>query len=98
MGPQPRSGRIMALPFSVFHPLPSAHAFMVNSSFPDEKPTMFFCGNNDEARTEMRTILEKFGHEPEDMGKTEAVRAIEPLCMLWRIPGFIRNQWTHSLS
>ena len=26
----------------------------------------------------------------------EAARAIEPLCMLWCIPGFLRNQWTHA--
>src|SRR6266496_2989118 len=31
--------------------------------------------------------------ETEDMGSVEAARAIEPLCMLWCIPGFIRNQW-----
>jgi hypothetical protein len=28
------------------------------------------------------------------MGKVEAARAIEPLCMLWCIPGFLSNHWT----
>ena len=32
------------------------------------------------------------------MGKAEAARVIEPLCMLWCIPGFIRNEWTHAFK
>ncbi|MFH0344185.1 MAG: hypothetical protein ACHBNF_19155 [Chromatiales bacterium] len=27
-----------------------------------------------------------------------AGRAIEPLCMLWCIPGFLRNEWVHALK
>jgi hypothetical protein len=27
------------------------------------------------------------------MGSVEAARAIEPLCMLWCIPGLRRNDW-----
>ena len=34
--------------------------------------------------------------ETADMGGVEAARAIEPLCMLWCIPGFLRNEWTHA--
>ena len=36
-------------------------------------------------------ILSQFGWEIEDMGKAAAARAIEPLCMLWCIPGFSRR-------
>jgi hypothetical protein len=32
------------------------------------------------------------------MGKVEAARAIEPLCMLWCIPGFLRNKWDHAFK
>jgi 8-hydroxy-5-deazaflavin:NADPH oxidoreductase len=32
------------------------------------------------------------------MGKAESARAIEPLCMLWCIPGFLRNEWTHAFA
>ena len=74
------------------------NTFMVNPTFPGGKPTMFYCGNNEEAKAEVRKILELFGHEAEDMGKAEAARAIEPLCILWCIPGFIRNQWTHAFK
>jgi predicted dinucleotide-binding enzyme len=73
-------------------------AYMVNPSFKEGKPTMFICGNSDSAKQTVSTILDQFGWETEDMGKATAARAIEPLCMLWCIPGFLRNQWTHAFK
>jgi predicted dinucleotide-binding enzyme len=57
------------------------------------KPSMFICGNDSGAKEQARAILDKFGWETEDMGAVEAARAIEPLCMLWCIPGMLRNDW-----
>ena len=71
---------------------------MVNPSFPGGRATMFICGNNDEAKQEVISILDKFGWQTEDMGRIEAARAIEPLCVLWCIPGFLKNQWTHAFK
>jgi hypothetical protein len=71
---------------------------MVNPQFKGGKPTMFICGNSDPARQQVTAILDKFGWETADMGKAEAARAIEPLCMLWCIPGFQNNQWTHAFK
>ena len=71
--------------------------FMVNPNF-ESKPTMFICGNSDEAKIEAKEIIEQFGWEVEDMGKAEAARAIEPLCMLWCIPGFRENRWSHAFK
>ena len=74
-------------------------ALMVNPEFGDDtKPTMFICGNNDDAKKKVQEILEKFGFEVEDMGKVESARAIEPLCILWCIPGFLRNEWSHAFK
>ena len=73
-------------------------AFMYKPDFPGGKPTMFICGNDDGAKKTVTDILTAFGHDTEDMGKAEAARAIEPLCILWCIPGFIRNQWTHAFK
>lgn len=73
------------------------NVFMYKPPF-KEPPTMFICGNNEEAKKEVTSILTSFGWETEDMGKVEAARAIEPLCILWCIPGFIRNQWTHAFK
>jgi hypothetical protein len=71
---------------------------MVDPKFPGGKPTMFICGNNDGAKKTVTGILDEFGWETADMGKAEAARAIEPLCMLWCIPGFLRNEWTHAFK
>jgi predicted dinucleotide-binding enzyme len=74
------------------------NAFMYKPNFPGGKPTMFICGNDEAAKKTVTAILTAFGWETEDMGKAEAARAIEPLCILWCIPGFIRNQWTHAFK
>jgi 8-hydroxy-5-deazaflavin:NADPH oxidoreductase len=72
--------------------------FMVDPKFKEGKPTMFICGNSEVARKEVTNILDDFGWETEDMGKAAAARAIEPLAILWCIPGFLRNQWTHAFK
>ncbi len=74
------------------------YARMVNPEFKGGKPTMFICGNDDAAKRAVTGILDQFGWETADMGKAEAARAIEPLCILWCIPGFLKNQWTHAFK
>jgi predicted dinucleotide-binding enzyme len=73
-------------------------ASMVNPQFKSGKPTMFICGNDETAKESVRAILEAFGWETADMGAVEAARAVEPLSMLWCIPGFLSNQWTHAFK
>jgi 8-hydroxy-5-deazaflavin:NADPH oxidoreductase len=74
------------------------NACMVNPQFKGGKPTMFICGNDDAAKRIVAGILDQFGWETADMGKVEAARAIEPLCMLWCIPGLLRNEWSHAFK
>ena len=59
---------------------------------------MFICGNDAEAKGTVAALLNSFGWDAEDMGGVEAARAIEPLCMLWCLPGFTRNQWSHAFK
>ena len=73
-------------------------AFMVNPDFGANRPTMFICGDDDAAKREVETILEQFGWESADMGGAVAARAIEPLCMLWCIPGLLRGEWNHAFK
>jgi 8-hydroxy-5-deazaflavin:NADPH oxidoreductase len=61
-------------------------------------PTMFIAGNDEAAKKIVTGILAAFGWETADMGKAEAARAIEPLCILWCIPGFLNNQWVHAFK
>jgi len=71
---------------------------MVNPQLPGGKPTMFICGNSERAKKTVAQICDQFGWETADMGAVEAARAIEPLCMLWCIPGFLHNQWMHAFK
>jgi predicted dinucleotide-binding enzyme len=74
------------------------NARMINPEFKSGKPTMFICGNDDAAKAKVREINDQFGWETADVGKAEAARAIEPLCMLWCILGFTKNEWTHAFK
>lgn len=74
------------------------NAFMYKPDFGGIKPTMFICGNDNEAKRKVTAILDSFGWETEDMGKIEAARAIEPLCILWCIPGLSGGSWTHAFK
>jgi predicted dinucleotide-binding enzyme len=74
------------------------NAFMVNPDFGGVKPTMFFCGNHEGAKSDAKAILDQFGFEVADMGAVDGARAIEPLCILWCIPGFLTNNWNHAFK
>jgi predicted dinucleotide-binding enzyme len=71
---------------------------MVDPTFTGGKPTMFICGNDEAAKKTVIGLLDQFGWETADMGAVEAARAIEPLCMLWCIPGFLRQDWVHAFK
>jgi len=74
------------------------NAFMVNPELPGGPPTMFICGNDAGAKAEVRGILEQFGWDIADMGAAEGARAIEPLCILWCIPGLTGGGWQHAFK
>jgi len=74
------------------------NTLMVNPVLPGGKPSMFICGNSEAAKKEATEILDLFGWETVDMGSVEAARAIEPVCILWCIPGFLRNEWSHAFK
>ncbi|MGQ0621356.1 MAG: NADPH-dependent F420 reductase [Panacagrimonas sp.] len=73
-------------------------AQMVNPQLPGGPPTMFICGNDASAKQVVNGILTQFGWEAADMGGVESARAIEPLCMLWCIPGLRSQQWNHAFK
>ena len=73
-------------------------AAMVNPDFGGVRPTMFICGNHEAAKREVQAVLDRFGWDTEDLGTVEAARAIEALCMLWCIPGFRQNRWSHAFK
>jgi len=74
------------------------NASMVNPRFKGGTPSMFICGNDADAKKTVSHLLDQFGWEVEDLGRVEAARAIEPLCILWCIPGFLRQDWVHAFK
>ncbi len=74
------------------------NARMVNPVFAGGRPSMFICGNDEAAKASVRVLVDQLGWDTEDMGRVEAARAIEPLCMLWCIPGLLRNEWSHAFK
>ncbi len=70
------------------------NAQMVNPQFAGGRPTMFICGDDVAAKKTVAAICDQFGWDVEDMGAVEAARAIEPLCMLWCIPGIANGDWS----
>jgi predicted dinucleotide-binding enzyme len=68
-------------------------ATMVDPKFRDGQATMFICGDNAAAKETVTRICEQFGWQVADMGVADAARAIEPLAILWCIPGFLKNDW-----
>lgn len=71
---------------------------MVNPDYGGVRPSMFICGDDSAAKTEVTALLDRFGWDTEDMGTVEAARAIEPLCVLWCLPGFLHNRWDHAFK
>jgi hypothetical protein len=71
---------------------------MVHPKYAEGKPTMFICGNDEAARQEVTALLNALDWDVADMGKAIAARAIEPLCQLWCILGFLNNEWTHAFK
>lgn len=73
-------------------------AFMVDPEFAGGPPTMFICGNHDNAKSEVSQIVAQFGWEPVDMGMMQSARSLEQLCVLWCLPGFLRGEWRHAFK
>ena len=70
---------------------------MVHPKFQDGPPTMFICGNNDEAKKLVTNdILTRFGWETIDIGGIEGSRLLEPLAMLWTTYYFKTSNGNHA--
>lgn len=73
-------------------------ALMVQPSLPGGTPTMFIAGDDADARAMAAGIVRQLGWDVEDLGSAVAARAIEPLCILWCIPGLRDNDWVHAFK
>jgi 8-hydroxy-5-deazaflavin:NADPH oxidoreductase len=72
---------------------------MVHPEFPNGPPTMFICGNNDNAKkTVVNEFLTRFGWESIDIGGIEGSRLLEPMAMLWITHYFQTNNGNHAFK
>jgi predicted dinucleotide-binding enzyme len=73
-------------------------SLMVDPKLRGGRPTMFVGGDDAGAKQQVAGLLDQLGWDTEDLGAAVAARAIEPLCMLWCIPGFLKNDWVHAFK
>jgi 8-hydroxy-5-deazaflavin:NADPH oxidoreductase len=71
---------------------------MVKPELSGGRPSMFIAGNDAAAKAQVTQLLDAFGWDSEDMGNAAGARAIEPLAMLWCVPGLLRNDWAHAFK
>jgi predicted dinucleotide-binding enzyme len=72
---------------------------MVHPDFPGGTPTMFICGNNEQAKKMVtENILTPFGWETIDIGGLEGARLLEPLAMLWITHYFRTGAGNHAFK
>jgi predicted dinucleotide-binding enzyme len=71
----------------------------IHPDFPGGPPTMFICGNDDEAKkTVTDNILTKLGWETIDIGGIEGARLLEPLAFLWIMHYFRTGNGNHAFK
>jgi 8-hydroxy-5-deazaflavin:NADPH oxidoreductase len=73
-------------------------AGMVNPVWAGGPPTMFIAADDAAAKAAVTEVLTMFGWHTADMGSSTSGRAIEPLCMLWCLPGILNNRWSHAFK
>lgn len=56
---------------------------MENPSFGADRPAMFYCGDDAEAKGTVKTLVDELGFEALDAGPLKQARVLEPFALLW---------------
>ncbi|MBC7471980.1 MAG: NAD(P)-binding domain-containing protein [candidate division SR1 bacterium] len=71
---------------------------MINPTYNEGIPSMFLCGNSENAKKQVTQILKDFGWKDiTDLGDITECRIIEPITCLWIKYGMKHNTWTHAI-
>ena len=71
----------------------------IHPDFPGGPPTMFICGNDEDAKKTVRdNVLTKFGWEIIDIGGIEGARLLEPVAFLWIMHYFRTGNGNHAFK
>jgi predicted dinucleotide-binding enzyme len=66
---------------------------------PGGPPTMFICGDDEQARGTVGRLVEDFGWpEVVEIGGIEGARLLEPVCILWVLYGVRTGGFEHALK
>lgn len=71
---------------------------MYKPELPGGPPTMFYCGDDAEAKKTAHQILSDFGHEGVDIGGIDGSRYLEPMVPLWVRYGIHTGGWNHGFK
>jgi len=56
---------------------------MANPAFGSEKPVMFYCGDDKDAKSKVKPLIDELGFEAVDAGPLAQARTLEPFALLW---------------
>ncbi len=56
---------------------------MDNPSFGADRPAMFYCGDDPEAKQTVKSLVDELGFEALDAGPLKQARVLEPFALLW---------------
>jgi 8-hydroxy-5-deazaflavin:NADPH oxidoreductase len=72
--------------------------WMFRPQLPGGPPTMFYAGNDEAAKDEVRKILDDFGWDSVDLGGLENARYLEPMAMVWIIQAMRSRSRNHAFK
>lgn len=56
---------------------------MADTHYPDGKPSLFFCGDDADAKKVAAQLAGELGYDPVDCGPLSVARLLEPMAKLW---------------
>lgn len=74
------------------------NAFYYKPHMEEGTPTMFICGNDEDAKKKVTEIITSFGLDTYDSGSLAASNALEGLCIIWCARGFKTGSWNHAFK
>lgn len=75
------------------------NAHMIDPDFGGgSNPTIFICGNDDDAKAQATALIQEVGNQVEDFGPAAVAGPIESLCQLWCARGFNKGKWGHAFT
>jgi 8-hydroxy-5-deazaflavin:NADPH oxidoreductase len=73
-------------------------AYMANPKLEEGRPDLFICGDDSDAKDQIRKLAENWGWTVHDLGGIDQSYLLEALALIWVRYGFLNNHWTHAFK